>query len=308
MWTLRDAAMGSAPSARIPRPIDVHPAPARSQQNIWQIGAKIAAGSEATVFHAVGQHGKVVKVFSAEVAKTDIQREATTLNRFYGEGFSQLSPCGTRILMPLLPGRPLHEIPEHHKTPALYGQVMDCLQKMVSLGIFPEDLCEANFLYDTGSASIWPVDLKCVGARRAATADFKEAFKGAITNLAHVSTRTSAQPPEKHIQFVMPHRSTTVSTSAHAVASRTLPDVGQLEATRTLVKLGSPVPATQARRALLSILALNSELQFLSQASEDTLAKRIDTLGLPKGKWHRGDAGYLLLEATLSAMLKGLRT
>lgn len=27
MWTLRDAAMGSAPSARIPRPIDVHPAP-----------------------------------------------------------------------------------------------------------------------------------------------------------------------------------------------------------------------------------------------------------------------------------------
>lgn len=158
----------------------------------WVLGDVIARGAESKVYLSAADSSKVIKSYFSDVGMGDIQAEVQALNRYYGAGFATLSPDGRSLMMRKLEGTPLHLLQPQQKPADLFDKICQTLARMNHAGIYPEDLCEANFLYAPRSGMVYPIDLKSSSIDfndAQAVRRYRQAYEGGVGNLRNVASR-----------------------------------------------------------------------------------------------------------------------
>jgi hypothetical protein len=149
----------------------------------WFGTTLIAEGAESKVFESMANPEQVLKIFKDQIDQCEIYAEVEAMNLYHGRGFASLSPDGRRILMKKLDGIALHLLKQHQKPLDLSDKILSCIETIISRGIYPADLCEANFLYCEATGKIHPVDLKSAVLNDSNKNTWKEAFQGGLQNL-----------------------------------------------------------------------------------------------------------------------------
>jgi hypothetical protein len=156
------------------------------------LGSVIAKGSEGTVCHHKLDPQKVIKIFNRSISRDDRLNEVKSMNAYHGRDFASFGGGGRALIMKFIEGTPLHKIRDNSLPPTAMREMGRVLTELQSKQIWPEDLCEANFLYDTKSGKLSPVDLK---SRDLASMQDREkkyyatAYKGGVQNLQSVLSR-----------------------------------------------------------------------------------------------------------------------
>lgn len=158
----------------------------------WARGDCIARGAESKVYLSAADSSKVIKSYFSDVGMGDIQAEVQALNRYYGAGFATVSPDGRSLMMRKLEGTPLHLLQPQQKPADLFERICHTLTRMSDAGIYPDDLCEANFLYAPRSGVVYPIDLKSSSIDFNDAQDvrrYRQAYEGGVGNLRNVASR-----------------------------------------------------------------------------------------------------------------------
>ncbi|MEI2260082.1 hypothetical protein OHC51_03735 [Stenotrophomonas indicatrix] len=267
----------------------------------WSLGAKVASGGEASVFHASNQPGIVVKVFNSNVSCLDIQREVRALNVFHGPEFARASADGRSIAMPFIKGVPLHLVPSRHRGDHLTEKVMGCISSMISKGIYPEDLCEANFLYDEPSGVVTPIDLKSWEIVPDRLGYWREAFQGALRNLQAVTSRGAEGSVERKVRFSDDNSVHVFQDSVADLVARRKIDMDLLERCRSKLIAGEEVRRSEIWEVLSCLLGLDAEMPFLSSTRRRGLEEMIvDIRGGERWGAQQRDRAHHMLAAAMA--------
>lgn len=255
-------------------PAAVSPA---SQYPAWQPGALIAKGAEAEVRAAAYLPGQVLKLFKPGIGASDIRAEMDAMNRYHGSGFVQASPDGRSLRMPRLEGVPLHLLPPAQAPHDLGDRILACVERILDAGIYPEDLCEANFLYDPKTGQVAPVDLKSRAPETGRWQDWIASFRGEIHNLMAVAARaTRVGSPDKSVRFAEHAQVSAAGGSWRDDSSRVAIRFSALSKVSPALASGAALQARDVRKLLLMSLAANADHQLVSPRSEKLLLRALD--------------------------------
>lgn len=263
------AARSTAPVYAAPNPRTVDPC--------WQPGTLIASGAEAEIREAAHMHGQVLKLFKPGIAAIDIRAELDAMNGYHGAGFVHVSPDGRVLRMPRIDGVPLHCLTPGQALPDLRDRILACVERIIDAGIYPEDLCEANFIYDIRTGNLAPIDLKSRAPAPGQWQSWIESFRGEVRNLMAVAERAAAPDhADKSVRFAQQPQGGITGGSWRDVSSRVAVRFRTLTKALSVLNSGLPIPTRNLRKLLLMSLAVNTDHQLVSPRSEKFLLKALD--------------------------------
>lgn len=259
------------------------PAPSLVDSNLrdvapsWRPGTLIAKGAEAEIREAAHARGVVLKLFKPGIDAGDIRAELEAMNRYHGSGFVEASPDGRSLRMPRIEGVPLHLLVSDKAPPDLGDRILACVERILDAGIYPEDLCEANFLYDANTGKLAPVDLKSRAPTPGQWQGWIDSFRGEMRNLMAVADRaTAVGHADKNVRFAEQPQVAIAGSSWRDTSSRVAVRFRALSKASPALNSGLPIQARDIRKLLLMSLAANADHQLVSPRSEKLLLRALD--------------------------------
>lgn len=243
--------------------------------------------------------GQVLKVFHADVSASDIDAELRAMNRYHGAGFVLASPDGRSLRMPRIEGVPLHKLAPAQAPKDLADRILVCVERILDAGIYPEDMCEANFLYNARTGSLEPVDLKSSPPSASEWPSWLDAFRGEMKNLMTVARRlTPEDAPPRTVRFASEHKEATVANSWRDDSSRVAVRFKSLTKAIPALASGASLPARDIRKLLLMALAANTDHSLVSPKSEKLVIRALeDLIRKPQDTYAGGELPFDVLHS-----------